>query len=255
MFFPLRFLIVAFLVATSVPAWSAEGGANAIFLVAGRNLADPNFAQTVVLVTHPPEGAPIGVIINRPLPDLLADVLSDQPLLKGRKDVLYFGGPVSRQGLVFLVRSPKPPPGATPVLPNVFFVSDPDLIEKLLQRKNPLEGLRVYAGYSGWGPGQLQREIARGDWFVTPADAATVFDRDPKGIWPELIERATTRQTKKPGGRESESSLLHFTKVFSPLPISRPDYLPGVQSIRDGSPLNSIAHGSPPWKSVAGPGG
>jgi putative transcriptional regulator len=200
MYFLLRFLIVSALACCAAVAWAAEGGANAIFLVATRGLVDPNFEKTVVLVTNPPRGTPFGVIINRPLPDRLADAMPDQPSLKGRKDVVFSGGPVAREGLVFLVRAPNPPPGALLVLPDVFFTADVDLIERLLQRKNPLDGVRVFAGYSGWGPGQLQIEIARGDWRVLPADAATVFDKDPKGIWPEMIERAMSKQARTGGG-------------------------------------------------------
>jgi putative transcriptional regulator len=182
--------------ALDAPAGAAEAQANAIFLVAKRDLSDPNFRETVVLVTHPPQGGPFGVIVNRPLGERLSDVFPDQPSLKGRKEVLYFGGPVGRQGLVFLVRSPKPPQGVMMVLRDVFFTSDVELIEKLLQRKDPLAGLRIFAGYSGWAPGQLQNEIARGGWHVVPADAESVFDKDPARLWPELIERATTRQTR-----------------------------------------------------------
>jgi hypothetical protein len=72
-----------------------------------------------------------------------------------------------------------------------------------------MRGLRVYAGYSGWGAGQLQNELARGDWHVMPADAATVFDKDPALIWPDLIRRATTKQTRRDEGgglRDEESS-------------------------------------------------
>ena len=194
-FSPGFFLIFATLAAVAVPAPAAESQANAIFLVAKRELNDPNFRETVVLVTQPLRGAPFGVIINRPLNQTLAEVFPDQPSLKGRKEVLYFGGPVGRQGLVFLVRSPKPPQGAMMVLRNVFFTSDVALIEKLFQRKDPLAGLRVFAGYSGWAPGQLQNEIARGGWHIVPADAESVFDKDPAGLWLELIEDATTRKT------------------------------------------------------------
>lgn len=212
-----RFLLAAILAVAAPAAPAAEGGANAIFLIAGRELVDPNFEKTVVLVTYPDGGgAPLGVIINRPLTDRLADVMPDQPSLKGRKDVLYFGGPVARQGLVFLVRSSNPPPGAALLLPNVFFTADTDLIERLLSRPNPLEGLRVFAGYSGWGPGQLQREIARGGWHVAPADAKTVFDKDAKSIWPELIERATTKQTKGEGGEPRDEESVSVSLVTQP---------------------------------------
>jgi putative transcriptional regulator len=192
--FDLRIYLV--LAALAAPAGAAEGDANAIFLVASSELRDPNFRETVVLVTHPREGAPWGVIINRPLEQPLSEVFAEFESLKGRKDTLFFGGPVVPDGLVFLVRSSQPPPRAVAVLRDVYFVGDIEWIEGLLQRPEPTRGLRVYAGHSGWGPGQLQAEIARGGWHVLPADAATVFETDPSSIWPELIKRATTKRTR-----------------------------------------------------------
>jgi len=217
-------LILAVLAAVPVPAWAAEGGANATFLVARRGMADPNFAESVVLVTHSPQGVPLGVIVNRPLDQLLSEVFPDQPSLAGRKEVLYFGGPVARQGLVFLVRSDSPPPGVIRLLRDVFFTADIELIEKLLARKNPLEGLRVFAGYAGWGRGQLQNEIARGGWHILPADADLVFRADPSTLWHELIERATTRQTNRDegGGMRAEEDALHaFFNTHHPSLITR----------------------------------
>ena len=200
------FLVLASLAA---PAGAAEEDANAIFLVASRELSDPNFRETVVLVTHPPQGSPWGVIINRPLEHRLSELLPDYESLKGRKDMLFFGGPVLRQGLVILVRSPKAPPGTTAVLRDVFFTSDADLIDGLLKRPDPTRGLRVFSGYSGWAPGQLQQEIARGGWHVIPADAETIFDKDSALIWPELNRRATTKQVR----RDEES--IHQLSVVS----------------------------------------
>lgn len=180
----------------SLPAAAAESEANAIFLVAKREMRDPRFRESVVLVTQPREGGPFGVIVNKPLEHRLAEVFPDHETLKGRKDVIYFGGPVAPQGLVVLLRAETPLPNALRVLRDVYFTGDPDVIDGLLQRANPTQGLRVYAGYSGWGPGQLQNELARGDWHVTPADAETVFDKDPARIWPELEKRATTKHTR-----------------------------------------------------------
>jgi len=182
--------------AFATPAAAAEDEANAIFLVASPGLLDPNFRETVVLVTHPRDGAPWGVIINRPLDHLLSEIFSEFETFKGRKDTLFFGGPVQRDGLVFLVRSPQPPPRAVAVLRDVYFISDIEWIDGLLRRPEPMRGLRVYSGYSGWAPGQLQSEIARGGWHLVPADAETVFDKDPALIWPELIKRAGTKQTR-----------------------------------------------------------
>jgi putative transcriptional regulator len=190
--YALRALLIFFSFAT--PAGAAEDPANAIFLVASPELLDPNFRETVVLVTQPREGGPWGVIINRPLDVLLSDVFTDIETLRDRKDVLFFGGPVAQDGLVFLVRSQQPPPRAVPVLRDVYVISDIEYIEKLLRRPEPMRDLRVYSGYSGWAPGQLQQEIARGGWVLMPADADMVFEGDPARIWPELIKRAATKR-------------------------------------------------------------
>lgn len=192
-----RFLVIfVTLGMLSAPASAAEAQANGVFLIARRGMPDPNFRETVVLVTHPQRGAPYGVIINRPLDFRLSEVFPEHKDLRGRKDVIYFGGPVAREGLVFLVRATEPPPRAIPVLKGVYFTADPDLVDELLKRPDPTRGLRVYAGHSGWGPGQLQNEISRGDWHLMPADAETVFEKESSRIWPELIQRATTRQTR-----------------------------------------------------------
>ena len=190
------FLLVSLLLAVAPAPVAAQEIANSIFLVAQRGMRDPNFRETVVLVTQPQRGGPFGVIINRPLEHRLSEVFSEFESLKGHKDVLYFGGPVQPDGLVFLVRAKTRPPRGMSVLKDVYFTGDIDLLEELLQRRQPTEGLKVFAGYSGWGPGQLQHEIGRGDWYILPADAATIFQEDASQIWPELIKRAGVRKTR-----------------------------------------------------------
>jgi len=196
-------LILPMLAALAAPAHAAESVANAIFLVAKREMGDPRFRESVVLVTQPREGGPFGVIVNKPLPHRLAEVFPDREALKNRSDVVHFGGPVSPRGLYVLLRAEKPPTGMIRVLKDVYFSGDPDVIDGLLQRADPARGLRVYAGYSGWAPGQLQNELGRGDWHVVPANAATVFDMPPERIWPELFLRATTKQTRASGSATS----------------------------------------------------
>ena len=191
------FVRVATLVFSLAPATAlAADPANGIFLVAKHEMKDPRFAQTVVLVTQPPQGGPFGVVINRPLPALLSEVLPQQPALKGKKDVVFRGGPVQLDVLLFLVRTAKPPARAVHVLKDVYFVGDPEFIDALLKRPDPTRGLRVFAGYSGWGVGQLQNEMQRGDWYVLPADAETIFEKDVSRIWPDLVQRASARPTR-----------------------------------------------------------
>lgn len=193
---PFSLVLLAIMLFAPTHSSGAERTANAIFLVAKREMQDPRFRETVVLVTQPLQGGPWGVIVNKPLEERLTEVLPNHESLKKRKDVLFYGGPVAPQELVFLVRSSKAPPRALRVLKDVYFTGDPGWIEDLLKRPNPTQGLRAYSGHAGWAPGQLQNELARGDWHVVPADAATVFEKPPDRIWPELIERAMTRQTR-----------------------------------------------------------
>ncbi len=191
-----RLVWVAVMLSAAPLAGAAESMANAIFLIAKQDMRDSRFRETVVLVTQPREGGPWGVIVNKPLEMRLSEIFSDQEVMKKRKDVLFFGGPVMPEVLVFLVRATKPPPRSVPVLKDVYFTGNVDWIDEQLKRPDPTRGLRVYAGYASWGEGQLQIELERGDWLVVPADAATVFDKDPTLIWPELIQRAAAKQTK-----------------------------------------------------------
>jgi putative transcriptional regulator len=188
-------LLLAFIIGER-PARSADDPASGVFLIASPALQDPNFRETVVLVTQPRQGPPFGVIINRPLEDRLSEVFPRYPGLKARNDPVFFGGPVALQGVVFLVRTAKGPPKAAPVLRDVYLTADIDWVEARLHGGELAAGLRVYAGHSGWGSGQLQNEIGRGDWHVIPADADTIFRKDPASLWPELVKQAASRRTR-----------------------------------------------------------
>jgi len=163
--------------------------ANGVFLVARPELTDPNFAQTVVLVTLPPgaDGAATGVIVNRPLGRKLSEFVPDAASLPPDTDALYGGGPVERTHLFMLVQSPVAPPDSFQVLADVYLSSSPDLLKEVLAGSRPEMVVRVYAGYAGWAPRQLQAEVARGSWWLVPADAARIFTAQPETLWEELV--------------------------------------------------------------------
>ena len=81
--------------------------------------------------------------------------------------------------------------------------SSRELLRELLGRENPVEGLRVFAGHAGWAPGQLESEVARGDWHLVTADARMVLEMEPEKLWKELERRAsaTTVRYEHPAGR------------------------------------------------------
>ncbi len=162
--------------------------ANAVFLVASPGLLDPNFRETVVLVTRAEDGSNVGFIINRPGPRSLAQILPKSEVLKRFTEPLYLGGPVEAAGLFAIFRAKDNPEGALRVLGDVSFALDPVVVEQLLHA--PPGRVRFFNGYCGWAPGQLAFELERGGWYVVHADADTVFRKNTSTLWDEMLVRA-----------------------------------------------------------------
>ena len=156
-----------------------------ILLVARAELPDSNFKDSVVLVMNNIGPAPAGVIINRPTRIAVSRLFPDLQRLAQLDDKLYFGGPVETALVSFLFRADTPPEHATQVLDGVHFSTNGELLRKLLGRDKPMDGLRIFIGHSGWAPGQLEAEIARGDWALAPAETDAIFDRKSEHPWPE----------------------------------------------------------------------
>ena len=174
--------ILASLAAANSLAQTSAGG---MFLVATPELRDPRFAETVVLVlSHGREGA-IGVVVNRPTwvePEVL---FPDMNFFRRYRGEVYFGGPVARTSALFLVRDGDRMDGE-PFVDDIYISADVDEVLENLATGTDQRTLRVYAGYTGWGPGQLDREISAGDWQVTPASGDLIFTPEPTGLWREI---------------------------------------------------------------------
>lgn len=161
----------------------------AVLLVARPTVRDPTFAHTVVLAVNTLGPAPVGLIVNRPTPLLVSRLFPRLKHLAHRPAHLYFGGPVALDTVWFLIRAPKRPAHTVPTCPGVYLSTDPALLLRLLEREQPMQGLRIFMGHAGWAPGQLQREIVRGDWRLRPAAAATIFSGHRDHPWPALRSR------------------------------------------------------------------
>lgn len=159
------------------------------FLVAGRDLRDPNFAETVVLLIEYTADGAMGVVINRPTAVPLSEVFPEIEELRQRADRVHIGGPVGRTQLLLLVQSPHRHEGAHQVFGDVYVSGSRALLHRLAGETATGEKFRAYAGYAGWAPGQLDHEVSRGDWHILPATAQTIFDAAPEAIWPELIRQ------------------------------------------------------------------
>ena len=160
------------------------------FLVAGEHLRDPNFAKTVVLLLNYGARGSRGIIINRRTDVKLATVFPRISGLHQRPDIVYIGGPVARNQLLILLRADGPRRGAEHVVDDIHVSTNRQVLVDALNRAG---SVRVYAGYAGWAPGQLDHEVARGDWHVLPADAATVFSKTPGEVWQELIDKGAVQ--------------------------------------------------------------
>jgi len=168
-------------------------------LIASRQIADPNFSKTVILlVAYEDEGGAMGVIVNRPTPIPLAKILPQFGALGGRSDQVWLGGPVLPTSLLVLQKAAKPHADAESVFQDVYVLTSRAAVERLLGSKKQAGRFRAYAGHTGWGPGQLQNEVERGDWLVVPAKPEVVFSERPAEVWEGLMERSEGEWTRGP---------------------------------------------------------
>jgi putative transcriptional regulator len=187
---PALVLVVATAAALVARAAAPEPeAADSVLLVAKPGLADARFSETVVLVVRTPDLQTVGVILNRPLPLKLPQLLDDESLAKNYRGPVFFGGPVMERTLVALFRSVQAPDApAFHVLDDVYLSIHPANVERLL--RSTQASYRIYAGFSGWEPQQLENEIERDRWYVLPASAELLFRADTAGLWEELLEKA-----------------------------------------------------------------
>ncbi len=157
-----------------------------VFVVAREQMHDPRFRQTVVLITqHGRQGA-LGLIINRPSSLTLTQALPDLSALRSSSERLYLGGPVEPHDLFFLTQG-QGTEALQPVLENLHFGSGIVALDQAIRAAATGSEVRAYAGYAGWAPGQLEKELARGDWLLVPADPQAVFSAHPERLWTELV--------------------------------------------------------------------
>ena len=154
-------------------------------LISSAGLHDPNFRHTVVLIAaHDDEGA-VGVVLNRSTDYRVADTVPPLAELTGEDAKLFEGGPVQPTQPVLLAELKGTAQADLPVLGNIGFITG-DVDEAV--RPSILRA-RVYAGYSGWGAGQLEGELEEGTWIVEPALPEDVFTEEPRALWRQVLER------------------------------------------------------------------
>ena len=160
-------------------------------LVAARQLRDPNFGETVVLLLeHGADGA-LGVILNRPTTVEVTAAFPGISALAERPDRVHFGGPVAPLRMLMLLRSKEEREDSRRVLEDLYWTGSQEVLEAVAGDGS--SSFRVFAGHSGWAGGQLENEISRGDWHILEATLDVVFDAKPLELWPKLLRRIPTR--------------------------------------------------------------
>lgn len=185
---------------------------NGLLLIAKPSLVDPNFARTVVLVTQAPDASTVGVVLNRPTKLALAQLLPPGVETHAYKDAIYWGGPVMPRVILALFRSEDSPSApAFHVHRGLYLSMDPRNVESLLAESGAQ--YRLYAGFAGWLPRQLSRELARDDWYLLPVDEEALFRKDTRGLWEELLARVSGTRAGPPAPDVPE---LRSPKIESP---------------------------------------
>jgi putative transcriptional regulator len=160
-----------------------------MLLVATPQLLDPNFADTVVLILDVDDGGALGVVLNRPSGVPVAEVLETWGEIASEPEVLFRGGPVSTEGAlgVALLRDGDDVPIGFREVDGLLGLVDLDTPVELVT--GSLAGMRIFAGYAGWGADQLAAEIDEGSWYVVPGEPVDVFRLDPDELWRDVLRR------------------------------------------------------------------
>jgi putative transcriptional regulator len=160
-------------------------------LIAGGGLLDLNFRQTVVLVAEHNEDGAVGVVLNRPATLTLTEAAPELTSLPGVDERIFLGGPVAPENAVILADFERPDMADSLVFGSIgLHGADPEsapVVDPIVTRA------RVFAGYAGWGPGQLEAEIASDAWITEPALPDDVFCTDPDDLWRRVLKRKGPR--------------------------------------------------------------
>jgi putative transcriptional regulator len=158
-------------------------------LIMQRDAPDPLFARSVIVLARYDETGALGLMIHYrsevPIQRALAGIKGAEK----RTDPLFVGGPVELQGVLALLRSNMPPEGASRVAGNLYLLSSKQSLGTALSEGRKASELRIFLGYAGWGPGQLENEVRQHGWYIFNYDESLVFDEHPDTLWQRLIDK------------------------------------------------------------------
>jgi putative transcriptional regulator len=166
-----------------------EDLAQGSILIMQRDVPDPIFSHSVIVLAHYDSTGAVGLMIHYRSNVTIRRALAGIEGAEKRTDTLFVGGPVELEGVMALLRSSSPPADARPVAGKLYLVSSKNGIATALSEGRKPSDLRIFLGYAGWGPGQLAREVRLGGWHIFDYDESLVFDEHPETLWKRLIEK------------------------------------------------------------------
>ncbi len=187
--------MVAIVALTAASAGAAPHDMKSFFLVASRNMPDPVFQKSVILML-PSDQPPLvaGVIINKPTNVTLGRLLRQPVAPVNRDQKVYFGGPVELASPLLVLRTAMPPKTAIQLWNDVYAVANPDSISDILKDSRAGEHERLFLGRAQWLQEQLHAELLEGAWSVVPLRTDLIFEQDSAKVWPILSQHEHMRE-------------------------------------------------------------
>jgi putative transcriptional regulator len=155
-------------------------------VIAGPRLADPNFWRTVVLIVEHNDDGALGLVLNRPSETTVGEAVPELLELIEPDDDVLVGGPVQQTAVIVLADFEDPGDAALLAFGHVGILGNADGLERAAPG---IRTARAFAGHAGWGPGQLDDELERGDWILEPARFSDAFAETPRELWPAVLTR------------------------------------------------------------------
>ena len=153
------------------------------------DLMDPNFMHGVVLMCRHTEQGAFGLVLNQPLDICTDTLLTSHPIFGQIEFPVYKGGPVDAATLQYVHRVPAEIPGSQAVSDELWMGGDFEALARFVERdpERAQDDVRLFLGYSGWSPGQLEAEVGEGSWIPAPPDVGEVFHPDAEGAWRRVL--------------------------------------------------------------------
>ena len=180
----------ALLILALGPARAQDALAPGKLLVASREITDPHFSESVILlIDYAPDKGATGLIVNRRTKMPVSQLLVDVQEAKNRNDGVYLGGPNDLSNVVALMKTAEKPGNADPVFGDTYLVNTRVTLQKALAAGANADCLHIFVGFAAWNAGRLEHEVELGAWHVMPADTGMIFNSDPDEVWLQMIRK------------------------------------------------------------------